>query len=71
MYHNGNQRRRVDVLDDDMTFHAEFDGHEPQQFLTLQDAMFWAEDFDSPTGAISFDGQPIIVYDSGSIAVVE
>lgn len=60
------------MLDDgDMTFHAEFDGQEPKQFLTLQDAIFWAEDLDAPTGAIAFEGQPIIVYDRGSIAVVE
>ena len=60
------------MLDDgDMTFHAKFDGQEPQAFLTLQDAMYYAEDLDSPTGAIAFEGQPIIVYDSGSITIVE
>lgn len=60
------------MLDDaDMTFHAQFEGHEPQRFLTLQDVMFWAEDLDSPTGAIAFEGQSIARYDSGRIAVVE
>lgn len=58
-------------VDGDMTFHAEFDGQEPQTFLTLQAAMFWVEDLDSATGAIAFDGQPIIRYDSGAIAAAE
>ena len=61
------------MLDDyeDMTFHAVFDGQEPQTFPTLQAAMFWAEDLERPTGAVCFDGQVIIRYDSGDIAVVE
>jgi hypothetical protein len=48
-----------------------FEGHEPQQFLTLQDAMFWAEDLEGPTGTISFDGQAVIRYLTGFIDVVE
>ncbi len=61
------------MLDDDgdMTFLAQLDGQEPQTFPTLQAAMFWAEDLDSPTGTVWFDGQAIIRYDSGNIAVVE
>ena len=61
------------MLDDDgdMTFLAEFDGQKPQTFLTLQAAMLWAEDLERPTGTVWFDGQAIIRYDSGDIAVVE
>jgi hypothetical protein len=54
-----------------MTFHAQFDGQGPQTFPTLQAAMSWVEALDRPTGTIAFDGQPIIRYDSGSIAVVK
>lgn len=52
-------------------FDAVFDGQPLRQFLTLQDAMFWAEDLESPTGAVWFDGQAIIRYDGGDIEAVE
>lgn len=58
------------VTDDgDMTFSAEFADEEPRDFDTLQDAMVYAEDLDLPTGTISFDGEPIIVYTAGDIDV--
>lgn len=52
-------------------FDAVFDGQPLRQFLTLQDAMFWAEDLETPTGAVLSHSQAIIRYDSGDIAVVE
>jgi hypothetical protein len=52
-------------------FDAEFDGQEPQTFLTLQSAMHWAEGLECPTGTIAFDGRDIIRYDSGDIALAE
>jgi hypothetical protein len=59
------------MTESDPVFDAVFDGQPPQQFLTLQDAMNWAEDLDRPTGTISFESKAIIRYDSGNIAVVE
>ena len=41
-------------------FDGVFDGHEPQQFLTIQAAMLWVEDIEPPTGTISFEGEAII-----------
>lgn len=55
--------------DGDMLFSAAFADEEPREFTTLQDAMVWAEDLDLPTGTISFDGEPIIVYTAGDINV--
>lgn len=52
-------------------FDALFDGQPPRQFSTLQDAMYWVEDLECPTGTIALDGQAIIVYDGGSIETVE
>ncbi len=52
-------------------FDAIFDGQPPQQFLTQQDAMNWAEDLESPTGTISFEGNAVIWYASGDVDVVE
>jgi hypothetical protein len=52
-------------------FDAAFDGHEPQQFITLQDAMCWAEGLEAPTGTISFEGQGIIRYAGGAVDLVE
>ncbi len=52
-------------------FEAVFDGQPLQQFITLQAAMAWSEDLESPTGTISFEGQGIIRYVSGAVDVVE
>jgi hypothetical protein len=50
-------------------FEAVFDGEPPQTFLTLQDAMFWVEDLDRPTGTISFDGEAIVRYANGDVSL--
>lgn len=63
--------RKREMTEDTPVFDALFNGEPPQQFLTLQDAMFWVEDLDSPTGTIEFQGQAIISYDSGAISVAE
>ncbi|MGV0081737.1 hypothetical protein ACRUZW_26035 [Mycobacterium colombiense] len=55
------------MTDDAMVFVAEFDGQESQTFLTLQNAMFWVEDLDRPTGTISFEGEPIVRYTNGDV----
>lgn len=52
-------------------FDALFDGQEPRQFATLQDAMYWAEFLATPTGTIAFEDQAIISYDGGAIEVAE
>ncbi len=52
-------------------FDAVFDGHEPQQFITLQAAMAWAEGLETPTGTIAFESQGIIRYVSGDVAAVD
>lgn len=50
-------------------FDAVFEGQPPQQFTTLQDAMNWVEDLDRPTGTISFEGEAIIRYTDGDVAL--
>lgn len=52
-------------------FDAVFDNQPPQQFITLQDAMFWAEGLETPTGTISFEGRGIIQYTDGAVDLVE
>jgi hypothetical protein len=59
------------MIEEAPVFVALFDGGPPRQFLTLQDAMFWTEGLDNPTGTIEFEGQAIIAYVNGSIEAVE
>ncbi len=50
-------------------FDAVFEGQSPRQFNSLQDAMNWVEDLDRPTGTISFEGEAIIRYTDGNVAL--
>jgi hypothetical protein len=54
--------------DDDPVFVATVEGGETQDFLTLQNAMTWMEDFEKPTGTISFLGHALVLYSKGSVS---
>jgi hypothetical protein len=55
-------------VDDEMyPFAAEFDGHEPRRFVTLQQAMTYAETLDRPTGAIRCLGVAMMLYHDGIV----
>jgi hypothetical protein len=66
---------RMSAHQDDERFSLEtnFEGHEPQEFTTLQDAMNYAEDLQKPTGTIALTGtgieepQVVIRYEGGAI----
>jgi hypothetical protein len=48
-------------------FVAIFDGCQPVEFDTLQDAMRFAETVDAATGTIRYDGLAVIRYDGGNV----
>jgi hypothetical protein len=51
-------------------FTATVEDHGTETFLTLQRAMNWVEEFERPTGTISFLGQAIVSYSQGEVNVV-
>jgi hypothetical protein len=59
--------------DEWFSFEANFEGPEPQSFITLQDAFHWAEGLETPTGTIALIGtgieepQVVIRYEGGAI----
>lgn len=54
--------------DEEPVFVASVEGDETREFLTLQNAMAWMEDFERPTGAITFLGRTLIWYTRGDIS---
>jgi hypothetical protein len=66
---------RMSAHQDDewFSFEANFEGHEPQEFTTLQDAFYWSEGLETPTGTIALIGigieepQVVIRYEGGAI----
>jgi hypothetical protein len=53
--------------DEEPVFVASVDGGETREFLTLQNAMCWMEDFERPTGSITFLGKTLVSYSRGDI----
>jgi len=66
---------RMSAHQDDewFSFEANFEGYERQEFTTLQDALYWSEGLDTPTGTIALTGtgieepQVVIRYEGGAI----
>jgi hypothetical protein len=56
--------------DDNPVFLATVEGGETQEFLTLQRAMTWVEDYENPTAVITFMDQPVIRYTKGAVDAV-